>query len=382
MKESNTTKKVLLLSNSFWYLYNFRLPLINKLNKDGYQLILVAPRDKYLKYFLSYKYKVVTWDLNRSSINIFNEIKSVFNLYEIYKSNPVDLYHNFTIKPCIYGTLVAKLFKNSKILNSITGLGHLFLSNKFHIRFLRFILLKVNKYIYRSKNVFTIFQNTDDFNFFANKNIIYKKNSFLIPGSGVDTNFYKTTTTKKNKSDNYNILFPSRIIKEKGILEVCEAVDKLNKKGYKIIINVAGETDKGNRSFIKKEEISSLFPFLEINYLGHIKDMRRVYISYDLIILPSWREGLSMALLESASMECPIITSNISGCKDIVVQGKTGLLVPLRNSEAIELSIEILINNPKFARRMGKAARKRVVELFSKEIILENHIKLYKKILN
>lgn len=383
LKKNKKKNRINLIANSFWFLYNFKSSLIKKLKKDGYEIVLVAPKDEYLKYFSSRGFKVKIWKLNRSSINFISELKSIINLYSICKKNESEINFHFTIKACLYGSLVSKLFLKSKVINNITGLGHLFISNQLKIKFLKPIIFLIFRLCAKQTKTFSIFENEDDLLIFKKHKLISQENAFIIPGSGVDTAFYRNKhISNLSKPNLYYLLFPARIIKEKGIAEVCTAVNKLNKKKYNIQLNIAGLVDKGNRSFIKKEDLLKNYPFLKIKFLGHVKDMKSLYEKCDCVILPSWREGFSKALLESASMECPIITSTSPGCKDIIIHGKTGLLVPIKNPEAIQLAIELYYKNPKLASKMGKASRKRVLENFADKIILRKNINLIKKVLN
>ena len=166
------------------------------------------------------------------------------------------------------------------------------------------------------------------------------KNSFVIKGSGVDSEFFKPLDASHSEhKKNFKILFPARLIIEKGIKEVLEAHKSLLKQEQNIQLLIAGEIDNGNRSAINKRYKKYILSQENIKILGHMQDLRQVYSESDIVLLPSWREGLSRSLIEAAAMSKPIITTDTPGCKDIVEHGINGLLVPIKDPKAIELAI-------------------------------------------
>ena len=372
---NKTSKSIVLIANTSWYLYNFRKELISDLKAKGYDIYIISPEDSYSKHLIKISHKKLDWKLNRSSLNIFNEIISVLDLInKLREINPI-LIHNFTIKGSIYGSLAAYFTGNPIIINSITGLGHLFISNSFHIKLIRFIILPLLKIIFYFTNSKFIFQNYDDQNLFIKKGIINKKDSIVIKSSGVNTNFFKPE--KRIKNDKYTILFPARIIKEKGINELLMACKSLWNKGFKFTLYIAGDIDPGNRSSLSKEEFSTIRRNPNIKCFGHIKNMKKIYNLSDLVVLPSWREGLSRTLLEASSMEKAIITTNVPGCRDLINHNKNGLLVNLKDFKDIERRILFLYKNRKIAAKFGKEARIRAINKFDVNIINSQTISFY-----
>jgi glycosyltransferase involved in cell wall biosynthesis len=143
---------------------------------------------------------------------------------------------------------------------------------------------------------------------------------------------------------------------------------------------VAGALDDGNRSSLTPGELAVLRAEPRIRCLGHVSDMRALYASSDLVVLPSWREGLSRALIEAAAMERPIITTDVPGCRDVIDHGHSGLLVPLKNADALRLAIALLIEQPDLARQFGLAARRKVVQEFAVSLVNERTLATYKRL--
>lgn len=376
------SKKVILLSNTSWYLYNFKLKLIKNLIEEGYQVILVAPLDKYTKLFDN-EICFINWPISRKSLNPFKEIFSIYHLIRIYKSIKPDYSHHFTIKACIYGSIAAKLNSVKYILNAHTGLSSILITlQRIHLLPLKLFLDSMIRVFILDENSVNIFQNEDDldqFNKLKGKKI---NNSLIIPGSGVDTKFFKLSKSRVVSQKKKSILFPARLIKEKGLKELITACNLLWEEGYYFQLNLAGLIDYQNNSCFTKNEINNFRRNKNITFLGHIENMRVIYEESDIVVLPSWREGLSKSLIEAASMECPIITTNVPGCRDVIDHGINGIIVPVRNIHALKLAIQFLFLNPKLSLKFGKNARRKIIKEFNVSKINKMTLKVYKDFLN
>jgi len=229
-----------------------------------------------------------------------------------------------------------------------------------------------------------VFQNADDHEKLISLGIADGRKAHLIKGSGVDVSHFdrnKLTIAKRNWKLGLKLLFPSRLIKEKGVFELLEACEALWREGYSFDLLVAGQTDRGNRSALTPSEFNALTANPRVTLLGHVEDMRALYASVDLVVLPSWREGLSRSLIEAASMELPIITTDVPGCRDVVTHGVSGMLVPRKDSNALRLAIIFLIANQGFAEQLGEKARESVISNFKIELVNEATISAYADIL-
>ena len=155
-------KKILFVSNSSWYIYNFRLNLIKDLQSKGFTIKIICPKDDFSRKLIGNRIEVINWRLSRQSINPFTEIISVINLFLIYKKEKPYFVHHFTIKPCIYGTIAAKFTEVSRVFNAITGLGHVFLGSKKRNILLRFLINPLYKFVFLEEKSKLIFQNNDE----------------------------------------------------------------------------------------------------------------------------------------------------------------------------------------------------------------------------
>ncbi len=365
---SQRDKKICIVSNSYWNLFNFRFELIKNLSTT-YDITLIGNYDQYYNLFTSLKCKRLIINYPKNKINIIQDLKLIYTLYKIFKKSKPDILLNYTIKPVIYCSFLQFFFK-FKVINTITGLGTLYLKNKL----LKFIFIKL--YYYSQKNVNKIiFQNTEDEKIFNNLKIANSKNSIVIPGSGVNTDYFKSNIYPKNKVTNF--LFVGRLIKEKGILELCNAFKSLN-KNIKFKLTIVGLTDKKNPADVSHILLKSIKGMENVSIVLNEYDIKKYYENCHCLILPSYREGLSKSCLEAMSMSRPIIVSDVPGCRDLVFNNTNGLIFNHKNINDIVTKINYFINiSIEDKIKMGKFSRKYATEHFSSKIIL----KMYEQIL-
>ncbi len=371
-------KTVLIVANCTWYLYNFRKELLCDLKNIGYNLILLSPFDEYILKISKYFTKKENLFLIRGSENPLIEVISFLNLFYAYLKYKPDLVHHFTIKPCIYGGTVARLLGVKNVINHITGLGPSFYTSRKKINYINMLFKPIYKYAFsnRKNNTLNIFHNNSDKYTFIKKGITSNKLSITIEGSGVDAEHFKNKSNLKIRKYT-NVLFPARIIKEKGVIELIKACQDLWKEKFKFKLNIAGEIDKQNNSHINNSTYKNLIKNPNIIFLGKSNDMADIYKKMDMVVLPSWREGLSKSLLEAASMSLPIITTDVPGCNDIVKHEYSGLLVQSRNKEELKIAIKKYLENPKLAINHGKIARKTITKRFTIKKINSQIIEIY-----
>lgn len=380
--ERNGVAKVLLVANTSWYLLNFRRPLAEALQAEGYQLTLVAPTDAYSPALEAAGFRLLPWPLNRRSINPLQELLGLLNLVRLYRQEQPDLVHHFTIKACLYGTIAAKVSGVRHVINAVTGLGHVFLGERRRTRLLLFGLRPLYRAVFRARRGTVVFQNAADQERLIQMGLASSSRTCVIRSSGVDLQHFRPDRDNAGHfSDPPRLLFPSRLIREKGTSELLLACRQLRDTGLELQLLVAGTVDEGNRSALSLDELSMLRQARWVTCLGHVEDMRSLYNTVDVVVLPSWREGLSRALIEAAAMERPIITTDVPGCRDVVEHGRSGLLVPPRDPHSLALALQLLHRNPELARRLGKAARKQVEQHFGVEQVNASTLRHYHRLL-
>ena len=373
-------KSIVIVANCFWYLYNFRLDFIRLLKDSGFKVIIIAPQDSYKSLVEEYVDEVKDWSLSRGSINPLLEIRSILELIFFYISLKPNLIHNFTIKPALYGGFAGKILGKNFVISHITGIGPSLFASSRAIRFLSYLLKPFYRFAFSTNNKL-IFHNKNDLEIFLKKGFCKKQSSTLIEGSGVDVGKFKNNIIKKSYFYPIQVLFPARIIREKGFIELMEACLELWEEGYIFKLNIAGDIDKENITSLTRREIRKISINKNINFCGKILDMKSIYLKTDIVVLPSWREGLSKSLIEAAAMSLPIITTDVPGCREIIKNDECGILVPVKNKFLLKEALKKLIQKPELGLKYGLKAREIVQDRFELSLINNQILEIYKEIL-
>ena len=326
-------KKVIYFISEDWVFLNHRLELAKKIQKKGYKVILVTNITHYKNLIKKEKIEVIPIKIERGSLNVRKSIRTIYKLSKIFKKVNPDIVHNFGLRQIVHGNISAQLAGINKTFNSIIGLGSTFISRNF---FLKFFITNLLRFTLFFKNSQILVQNKDDYIFFKKKIWTRKKNLHFNTASGINLNKYKISKEPKGK---IIFLFASRILKDKGIVELIEASKKLSKITKNFELYIAGNIDSQNPSFVSLEEIKSWEAFDYLKYLGYVNDMNELYKKVHIAILPSYREGLPKGLLEAAACGKPIITTNVTGCRDVVINGKNRILVNPKDSDNFTATI-------------------------------------------
>ena len=365
MKSNN----IIISSNSSWNIYNFRINLIKNLLYKKYKLFVVVPNyDSYSKYIESIGCKIVVLKFDSRKISIFEFVSIFFKYFNLFYNLKPKYYLSFTIKPNIIGTLSAIFFK-VKVINNITGMGSVFIQNKY---LLKFFILFLYKIIF-IKSYIVFFQNMNDLKYFLNQNIIKKNKAKLISGSGINLNLYKYNIPINKIEKNYNFLYFGRVISEKGILELLEAIPIIKNEFTNITFNIVGDTDSND---VKYDLIIKLIEKYknDFNYFPYTDDIKKFIKNADCVILPSYREGLPRSLLESAALGVPIMASNVPGCNEIIINNKTGLLFNVKDTLDIVKKIKIFIKMSYDKKLiLSKNARKKIEDEFDENFVIQKY---------
>jgi len=360
--------KLVFSSNVAWSIYNFRLDLLKSLQKDGCHIYTVAAKDKYVKKLTDQGFVFTPIRINNNGTNPLKDFLLLFQYLRIYKSiNPDVICHN-GIKPNIYGTIAAGLLR-IPVVNNISGLGTLFIK--------RSIATKIAMIFYRFSQKLAskvLFQNTFDLRFFIQQKIVKPRQVQLIHGSGVDTTLFKSVKSLKTNTP-FTFLFVGRLLKDKGIIEFIEAAKHVKSYNSDVIFNVLGPIYTSNSTAINSKDVKRwMHEDQLINYLGESEDVRVEMQNADCLVLPSYREGLSKVLIEASSMSLPIITTNVPGCKDVVVDKVTGFLCRARDAEDLALKMQQMLNLDDSKRHeMGQLARQRAIDIYDVKHIINTY---------
>ena len=360
--------KIAFLSHLDLNLYLFRLPIMKELVKRGYKVYAITPKGEVSHKFGEYGIEVVDYKINRASLNPLNELKTIKNLKEKVENLNLDILHSFTHKPNIYGSFVeAKNF-----VQTVTGLGSFFIYDEFKSKVIRKVILTGYKFSSkRAKKV--IFQNSDDLKMFVDLGIIEKEKALLVKSSGIDTNEWQVKSEKcKVKNEKLKVLMIARVIRDKGVEEYIKAAEMLKGKAEFLYV---GDKDTGNKNTFNPD-------WKSVKYLGFRSDVKELIEKADIVVLPSYREGVPRTLIEAASMGKPIVTTNAPGCREVVEDGINGFLVPIKDYKSLAKKIEILIDNPALREEFGKNSRIKAVKEFDIKAVVNQYLRVYEEIVS
>ena len=365
-------------------LYLFRLPIMKKLVENGHKVYAVCPRGDKFDLFAEHGIEAVEYNIERSSLNPFKELKAIYNIYRAVKPLKLDMLHTFTAKPNIYGTLAGKMAKVPTIINLVEGLGSFYIEDTAKNIAVRTVIEKLYKLVFLMSDK-VVFVNSDDPEYLESKRVIKKSQIQVIKSVGIDTEEFDPALIKQETIDllkkSLNIenktvvLMVARAIWHKGVREYYESATLLAKYENVQFILV-GDTDEGNPSSADIEFLKSG----NVLWLGHRDDVLELTAMADIYVLPSYREGVPRTLLEAASMAKPIITTNTVGCREVVKNGENGFLVPIKDSKLLANKIEQLVNDSVERKVMGENGRIMAINEFDVKEVVKQYVELYKKL--
>ena len=368
--------KIILFANTDWYLYNYRMPLAETLRSLENELILLSPFGGFSNRIKTLGFDWQEVKISRSGVNPLKEIRTIFHLTGIYRNEKPDLVHHFTSKCVIYGSIAAKLAGVTRIVNSVTGMGYVFTKNNL----LTFILKPFVIFFYRialaSSRV--IFQNQQDMEYFIDHHLVKASQCALIPSSGVDIKKFRPAPYQNGDP---LIVLPARMLWDKGVQEFIEAASLMKNKGIKARFALVGMPDQGNPSSISEKQLELWETSGITEYWGWQEDMVSVYQRALVVCLPSYREGLAKGLIEAAACGRALVASDIPGCREVVIHGVNGYLVPPKQAVPLAEAIEKIILDKPLMAKMGKESRKIAVREFSVEKINQETIFEYNKLI-
>ncbi|HWO77457.1 MAG TPA: glycosyltransferase family 4 protein [Bacillus sp. (in: firmicutes)] len=359
--------KVLVLANFGMGLYNFRKELLEQLINQNHEVYISLPNDDYVPKLESIGCKFLNTPISRRGTNPISDLKLLLNYKKIIRSIKPDVVLTYTIKPNIYGGLACRL-ANVPLIANITGLGTA-VENGVLLQKITLFLYKIS--LKKAKCVF--FQNENNMKFLTNRNII-KGYHRVIPGSGVNLDHY--TLLDYPPDDTINFLFISRVMKEKGIDQYLDAATYIKEKYPNTAFHIVGFCEEAYEEELKDMQRRGI-----VLYHGRQNDVREFHKFSHCTIHPTYYpEGMSNVLLESAACGRPVITTNRPGCREIVDDEVNGYIIEQQNSQDLIKKIESFLKlDYKEMKQMGIEGRKKVVNQFDRQIVVEAYIEEIKR---
>lgn len=361
-------KKILMLGNSEIVIYNFRLELVERLLADGHEVIISSPHGEKIDELVKMGCIHDSVEMDRRGTNPVSEIRLLVHYYKLIKKVQPDIVFSYTIKPNIYGALAARKMGVPYVTN-VTGLGSA-IENK---GLLQRLILQLYKFSL-SKVQTVFFQNEKNRQLFSNHKIALNRH-VLLPGSGVNLKRFKLLKYPST-SETVDFVFISRIMKEKGIDEFLKAAKKIKEKYPQTRFHVAGFFEEEYEKIIEDYAKRKI-----IQYHGVLSDIRGLLSKTHCTILPSYHEGMSNVLLESAASGRPILASNVHGCIETFDEENSGYSFEPQNTKSLVAAIERFLSLPHQEKEnMGLAGREKMEREFDRQVVVNNYLQELNKV--
>lgn len=370
-------KKILFVVNVDWFFISHRIPLALEALKKGYEVHIACGVTDKKEYLESLGLKVHPLHLSRSGTGLKGEIKAFSEIYTVLKEINPDIAHFVTIKPVLYGGITSRFLNIHKKVFSISGLGFIFIKQGIKAKILRILIKTMYRFALGGKNSHVIVQNPDDE---AVLNSIVKVPIILIRGSGVDLSQYEYI---EESNKNIKVTMACRLLKDKGVFEYIEAAKIIDNLELKIEncknveFELYGDIDIHNPASLTSDEIEKIKNDGYVKVYGFSSDISNVFSNSNIVVLPSFREGLPKVLIEAAACGRAVVTTDVPGCRDAIEPNITGLLCKVKDSQSLAEQIEKFIIDKELRISMGKEGRKLAQKEFDIKQVVQKHFEIY-----
>jgi len=375
---SRDRRKILFVVNDAGFFKSHRLRLAQEALARGFEPVVACGASTGEAALDGYGIRCRSFDLSRSGLNPLRDLGTFVALLRIYRDEMPDIVHHVTIKPVIYGTLATRFARVPAVVNAIPGMGFVFTQRGYAARVVRSLVNLLYRIALSHDNMRFIFQNREDLQSFVEHTVIPEQLTYLIRGSGVDLAAFPFSSEPPEP-----IVFAlvARMLSDKGIREFVDAARALRSSHPLWRFQLVGGIDPGNPSSLTEAELAAWHAEGVVEWLGHRADVREVLQRCHVVCLPSYREGLPKSLLEGSAVGRPMIASNVPGCREVVRDGITGLLVEPRDAVALADAMQRLGEDRGLRLRLGRAARERAEALYSIEDVVRDTFLIYDELL-
>ena len=370
-------KPVLLyLVTEDWYFWSHRLPIARAARDAGWEVLVATRVGKHGERIEQEGFRLIPIRMRRRSLAPWREIAAMAELVRVYRRERPDLVHQVAMKPVLYGSFAALVTGVPAVVNALAGMGYVFTSSAVKARLLRPLIKTGFRWLLDRANARLILQNPDDVAAMGAGTVAPKRIA-LIRGSGVDT---KAFAPEPEPGGTPTAVMVPRMLWDKGVGELVEAARILKERKAPVEVVLVGPPDPENPASISEQQLRDWEASGEVAWWGERLDIAQIWAKSHIAVLPSHREGLPKSLLEAAACGRPLVATDVSGCREVVRPGETGLLVPPHDPKRLADALERLAAEPELRRRMGSAARELVERELSQEIVVEQTMALYREL--
>jgi len=378
-----TLKKLIFVVNVDWFFLSHRLPIALEAQKQGFEIHIATRLTTRLPELEKFGFTVHPIKLDRSSIGPISAIITLLSIWKVFKTIKPDLVHLITIKPVLLGGIAARLASVPSVVAAISGLGFVFVAQGVVSNFRRLIVARLYQLALGQSNLMVIFQNGDDKLRLMAISGLPETKTTMIRGSGVDLSEY---IPKPFHNKDLIVLLAARLLLEKGVGEFVEAARILRPRyiGTTTVVRfvLVGEPDMANPNSVTEAQLNAWVEEGAIENWGYQSNMPEVLSVASIVALPSYYgEGLPKVLIEAAACGRAVVTTDHPGCRDAIEPNVSGLLVPVRNAQALADAIQDLLDHPIKRAAMGLAGRNLADRVFDVEHVVESHLQIYEEMI-
>lgn len=371
-------KKLFIIVNQDFFFLSHRKDIALQAKKEGFDVTIVASDTGKAGIIRSLELRFIDLPINKTGLNPLEEFKTFLFLYRLIGREKPYIVHLVGMKVILWGGLAARLRHTEGIVSAVSGLGVMFSPkyNKGLKKILSKGVLTVMRFIHNSGNAYCIFHNTDDQELFVRNGIVAIQHCVRTMGSGIDLKEFGYV--EEPSQGKIRILFTGRMVEDKGVLVLIEAAEQLrNDYQDKAEFILCGGLET-NPMAVTKERLESLCDGKYIHWLGKRSDIKEQLENCHIFAFPSYyKEGLPKSCIEAAAIGRPVVTCDSTGCRDTVLDGQTGYLVPIKDPFAVAAKLRVLLDDGPLRRRMGKAARNFAERCFSVDDVVAAHLRIY-----
>lgn len=373
--------KIMFIVTEDWYFVSHRLSLAIAAREAGHEVIVASRMTDHMKVISNAGIHAIPLrHMKRSSLNIFNEIAALNELFMLFRREKPDLLHLVALKPVIYGSLASQILGSSCRVNALGGLGFIFSSKRIIARLLRPIFMAVFRFIFNAPSSRLILQNVDDKNLIIDKSGVDQKNVRLIRSAGVDLRQYTDIALPHGTP---LVILASRMLWDKGIGEFVEVASRLKNKGAIARFVLVGDPDEENPSSVSREQLQTWNDSGIVEWWGYQENMPQVLSQASIVCLPTfYGEGVPKILIEAMACARPIITTDMPGCRELVRDGRNGIIIQPNVSTDLADALLRLLDDPLLRQKMGREGRLIAEKEYSLPTVIRETLDIYQELLS
>ncbi len=371
----SAARRLLFVVNNPAFFMSHRLPVAQAAQRAGYDVHVATMDGPAVADIVALGMTHHVIPMTRSGKHPLQELGTLLALLRLFRRLRPRVVHLVTIKPVLYGGIAARLARVPGMVAAISGLGFVFLSNSLKMRLVRSVVARLYRLALGHPNSRVIFQNASDRDLLKSLGAVRDEQVVLIRGAGVDLDLCQALP--EPAAPPVVATMVARLLRDKGVWEFVEAARLLRPRGVPVTMRLVGGVDAGNPTSATPAEVEAWQREGCVEALGERSDVPQLYAASHIAVLPSYREGLPKSLIEAAACGRAVVTTDVPGCRDAIDPDKTGLLVPVRDPQALADAIARLAGDATLRQAMGTAGRALAEREFNIERVARIHVELY-----